>query len=279
MVFTHLTMTNVPRPLFLTFCQKNAWVDAPWNELPPMKSVRDLQFDHITVDDETGTKNCGFVIIGMPGHPVEDLTFSDIRAIFPGGGTAEDATNNVAEFTPENLGNRWPEIGNLRKTVPASGLFAHHVKGITLQNVEFSTTDSRCTSGGDLSRGDGNQNRRHSQTGDIAMIMETFAKNNFIFAALFFSACLLGTTDAQTNGATTSVTQTATPEILTPEPAPTPRINGPKIFGVRPGSPFLYSISATGTRPMTFSADGLPDGLQLDPATGHITGTLNGWRI
>ena len=139
MVFTHLTMTNVPRPLFLTFCQKNAWVDAPWGELPPMKSVRNLQFDHITVDDSMGNKNQGFVIIGMPGHPVENLSFSDIYAVFNGGGTAEDATNTVADFTPENLGNRWPEIGNLRKTVPASGLFAHHVKGISLHNVEFST--------------------------------------------------------------------------------------------------------------------------------------------
>jgi alpha-galactosidase len=64
------------------------------------------------------------------------------------------------------------------------------------------------------------------------------------------------------------------PPILTPLPAKTPRINGPKIFGVRPGSPFLFSISATGDRPMQFSADGLPAGLQLDPATGRITGTL-----
>ena len=139
MVFTHLTMTNVPRPLFLTFCQKNAWVDAPGSELPPMKSVRNLQFDHITVDDKTGAKNSGFVIIGRPGHPVENLTFSDIRAVFPGGGTAEDATNNVAELTPENLANRWPEIGSLRKTIPARGLFARHVKGITLHNIDFST--------------------------------------------------------------------------------------------------------------------------------------------
>jgi polygalacturonase len=139
MIFTHFTMTNVPRPLFLTFCQKNAWVDAPRDELPPMKSVSNLQFDHITVDDETGAKNSGFVIIGMPGHPVENLTFSDIRATFPGGGTEEDATNNVAELTPENLGNRWPEISSLRTTIPARGLFAHHVKGITLHNVEFTT--------------------------------------------------------------------------------------------------------------------------------------------
>ncbi len=67
---------------------------------------------------------------------------------------------------------------------------------------------------------------------------------------------------------------TAPRVILTPKPAATPRLNGPKIFGVRPGSPFLYSIPATGDRPMTFAADGLPAGLKLDPATGRITGVL-----
>ncbi len=63
--------------------------------------------------------------------------------------------------------------------------------------------------------------------------------------------------------------------ILTPAPSPKPRINGAPIFGVRPGSPFLFTIAATGDRPMTFSAKGLPEGLQLDPQTGRITGSLS----
>jgi alpha-galactosidase len=62
--------------------------------------------------------------------------------------------------------------------------------------------------------------------------------------------------------------------ILTPKPARTPRINSAKVFGVRPGHPFLFTVAATGDRPMTFSAEGLPDGLQLDAASGQITGML-----
>jgi alpha-galactosidase len=64
------------------------------------------------------------------------------------------------------------------------------------------------------------------------------------------------------------------PEIRTPKAPATPRINGPDIFGVRPGNPFLYHIPATGNRPMAFSVTDLPHGLVLDPKTGDITGSL-----
>lgn len=63
--------------------------------------------------------------------------------------------------------------------------------------------------------------------------------------------------------------------ILTPKPADTPRINGARVFGVRPGSEFLYTIAATGIRPMTFAAEGLPKGLKLDARTGRITGKVS----
>jgi alpha-galactosidase len=63
-------------------------------------------------------------------------------------------------------------------------------------------------------------------------------------------------------------------EILTPPPAPRPRINGAKVFGVRPGHPVLYTIAATGQRPMTFSAENLPAGLRLEANSGRITGSL-----
>ncbi len=62
-------------------------------------------------------------------------------------------------------------------------------------------------------------------------------------------------------------------EIMTPPPGPEPRINGPKIYGARPGHPFIYRIPCTGTRPIKFTAKAMPDGLALDGATGIITGT------
>ncbi|MCJ7729836.1 MAG: putative Ig domain-containing protein [Sedimentisphaerales bacterium] len=62
--------------------------------------------------------------------------------------------------------------------------------------------------------------------------------------------------------------------ILTPKTPPEPRINGASVFGVRPGSPFLFTIAATGNRPLVFEAQGLPEGLTLDKQTGRITGKV-----
>ncbi|MCC6234229.1 MAG: putative Ig domain-containing protein [Verrucomicrobiales bacterium] len=63
--------------------------------------------------------------------------------------------------------------------------------------------------------------------------------------------------------------------ILTPPAPATPRLQGPRVTGVRKGSPFLHRVPATGERPMTFSAVGLPAGLGLDPKTGIITGRVD----
>src|SRR5439155_2182069 len=53
------------------------------------------------------------------------------------------------------------------------------------------------------------------------------------------------------------------------------RINGARIYGQRPGRPFLFTVPVTGDRPMTFSASGLPSSLKLDATTGRITGTVD----
>ena len=67
----------------------------------------------------------------------------------------------------------------------------------------------------------------------------------------------------------------ASAEIRTPKPGPAPRINAVPIFGVRPGNPFVYRIPATGERPMTFAAEGLPSGLELDAVSGRISGRVS----
>ena len=61
-------------------------------------------------------------------------------------------------------------------------------------------------------------------------------------------------------------------KILAPDPHPA--IHGARIIGGTPGRPFLFSISATGKGPLTYSAANLPGDLKLDPKTGIISGSI-----
>lgn len=63
-------------------------------------------------------------------------------------------------------------------------------------------------------------------------------------------------------------------EVLTPKPAVAPQINGPKIYGARPGKKFIYRIPCQGERPIHFKVKGLTKGLKLDAEKGIITGVV-----
>ncbi len=85
----------------------------------------------------------------------------------------------------------------------------------------------------------------------------------FLPRLLLFAVCSL------------AVSLAAHGQILTP-PAPAyPIINGPDVFGVRPGNLFLYYVPVTGSSPMTYSANSLPAGISINAGTGEITGTIS----
>ena len=62
--------------------------------------------------------------------------------------------------------------------------------------------------------------------------------------------------------------------LLTPPVPAAPILTFPKIFGVRPGSPILFTCTATGDRPLSFTATGLPPGAVFDADKGRISGTV-----
>jgi hypothetical protein len=76
-------------------------------------------------------KSC-ISITGLPGHPIEGITLSDIRITFPGGGTTEDAARRRVPDLPET----YPEYF-MFGVLPAYGLYAHHVKDLALNNGRF----------------------------------------------------------------------------------------------------------------------------------------------
>ena len=81
----------------------------------------------------------GIQITGIPGQPLEGVHLDNIRLVFNGGGTKEDAAR-----VPKELGEGYPEPRNLG-IMPAYGVFARHVRDLELANinVSFETNDFR----------------------------------------------------------------------------------------------------------------------------------------
>ena len=71
------------------------------------------------------------IITGIPNHPIEDVGFSNICLVVPGGGSKEDAA-----VTPPEIENIYPEP-NRFGPMPTYGFFVRHVKGIEMRDVEI----------------------------------------------------------------------------------------------------------------------------------------------
>jgi MYXO-CTERM domain-containing protein len=97
--------------------------------------------------------------------------------------------------------------------------------------------------------------------------MSKIARVSLQFA---FVAAMLAVTLAPAS--TARAAQTAITISTTPPPA-APRIQPPLVIGAVPSTPFIYTVPATGQKPLTFSATGLPAALTLVSSSGTISGT------
>jgi polygalacturonase len=84
----------------------------------------------------------GIQITGLPEQPIEGVRLENIRLEFKGGGTKDDALLVPPEL--EKVKGRYPEPRRVG-VMPGYGLFARHVKGLELAdiNLSFETNDFR----------------------------------------------------------------------------------------------------------------------------------------
>jgi polygalacturonase len=90
------------------------------------------KMSRITISDLTvynADSRFSSIISGIPGNFIEEVTLNNIRIIYRGKGTKEDA--NL--IPPENE-ERYPEP-SMFGTIPASGFFIRHARQVKLNNV------------------------------------------------------------------------------------------------------------------------------------------------
>ena len=121
---TNLTMREITTaPIFLRLGHR-----ARGPEGTPVGAIRRVIISNVTVHD--AESRFASIISGLPGHPIEDVTLSNIRIVHRGGGTPEDA----ALRPPENP-DSYPEP-SMFGTIPAHGLFARHVRNLVVRDLD-----------------------------------------------------------------------------------------------------------------------------------------------
>lgn len=78
-------------------------------------------------------RKAGIIVTGIPGHPVEDVTFDNVRVSFPGGGKPTD------QAVPEQEAE-YPEFPAFHP-LPSWALFLRHVRGIRFRDCDFATRE------------------------------------------------------------------------------------------------------------------------------------------
>jgi polygalacturonase len=124
---SNISMRGVRVPIFLRLGNRARPFKKDMAK-PGMGSFRNVNISNIVA---TNTTEIGCSITGLPGRPIENVSLSNIKITFPGGGTKKDAQRAVPEHP-----TRYPEC-TMFGTLPAYGFYCRHVTGLTLWNIDL----------------------------------------------------------------------------------------------------------------------------------------------
>ncbi|HXT11610.1 MAG TPA: glycoside hydrolase family 28 protein [Candidatus Angelobacter sp.] len=124
----NITMVDVPTyAIYITTGKRNRGPD-----VKQPSRMRNVSISNVTCDGVS--RNSGIQIMGLPEQPIEGLRLENIRLVCKGGGTKAEANT-----MPPELGTGYPEPRGRLGIMPAYGVFARHVKGLELANINLST--------------------------------------------------------------------------------------------------------------------------------------------
>ena len=127
----NITMRDIGNaPIFLRLASR---MRGPWQTGAgrPIGQLRRINISNVVVYNSTAQS--GVLITGIPGHPIEDVSLSNIQIWSKGSGTTEQAA-----IVPPEQETGYPEPDNMG-TMPSYGFYLRHVKGITLDNIQLHT--------------------------------------------------------------------------------------------------------------------------------------------
>ena len=121
---SNISMSHVHHyPIYITTGCRNR---GP-KERTTVSSARDISISNVVADDCDSL--AGIIVTGMPGAPIRNVSLSNIRLQFRGGG--QKVEGDYREQSTHYPEPRWAG------PTPSYGLFARHVDGLRLRDVTF----------------------------------------------------------------------------------------------------------------------------------------------
>ena len=106
-------------------------------ELIPIDHVGSIQGVHLENIQIRNAGSLGCSITGLPGHPVENISLSNI-SLYHQGGVRQEDLSKIEEALKDEKEKEYPEStmwGNL----PAKGFFVRHAHNVRFQNIHIQT--------------------------------------------------------------------------------------------------------------------------------------------
>jgi polygalacturonase len=126
---SNITIKGVSVPIFMRLGNRAG----PYEKDQPKPGMG--KFHNVVVSNiiAADCSPIGCSITGLPDHPIENVTLSNINLSFEGGGTKDQASREI----PEKPAG-YPE-STMFGDLPAYGFFCRHVKNIKFQNIKLNT--------------------------------------------------------------------------------------------------------------------------------------------
>lgn len=125
-VISNITMRDIVNsPIFLRL---GARMRSPENTA--VGEMKRITIDNVNVYNADSRYGC--LISGLPNHYIEDVKLSNIRIVYKGGGTSEQA-----KLTPPESEKLYPEPW-MFGLIPSSSFYIRHAKNIEISDVDIS---------------------------------------------------------------------------------------------------------------------------------------------
>lgn len=125
---SNITIEGTDCPLYVRLGNR-ARRHIPEAPEPPVGKLRHVVISNIVAYN---TGNYGSSITGIPGHPIEQLSLSNVRLHNAGGLTAGQYIDEVAKVVEDEKGYPQPTVW---KELPASGLFIRHARNVQVNGL------------------------------------------------------------------------------------------------------------------------------------------------